>query len=109
MNNINFETIKAEQSVDEMFRMKINLTNDNADLHTELHNGNATRQKSDILGDLNYNNELIDYLNNRIKDRKQEIYIEEKEDKNRLRRFKDVARAMLPSEVFNKIQQESFK
>jgi len=109
MNKINFETIKAEQSVDEMFRMKINLTNDNTDLHTELHSGNTTRQKSDILGDLNYNNELIDYLNNRIKDRKQEIYIEEKEDKNRLRKFKDIARALLPAEVFGKIQSESFK
>jgi len=109
MNNINFETIKAEQSVDEMFRMKIELTNDNADLHTELHDVNVTRTKSEILGDLNYNNELIDYLNNRIKDRKQEIYIEEKEDKNRLRKFKDTARAILPAELFGKIQSESFK
>ena len=109
MNDINFETIRAEQSVDEMFRVKIELTNDNTDLHTELHSGNATRDKTEILGDLNYNKELIEYLNNRIKDRKQEIYIEEKEEKNRLKKFKDAARVILTPELFIKIQQESFK
>ena len=109
MNEINYDTIKNEQSVDELFRMKIELTEDTSDLHEELHNHNHSRSKSEILRDINYNNELMEYLNNRIKDRKQEIYIADKEEKGRLKKFKDVARQLLPAEIFGKIQQESYK
>jgi len=109
MNEINFDIIKNEQSVDELFRMKIELTDETSDLHTSLHDHNSAKSKPELLKEINYNNELIEYLNNRIKDRKQEIYISEKEDKNRLKKFKDVARMLLPAEIFSKIQSESFK
>jgi hypothetical protein len=109
MSEINFEIIKNEQSVDELFRMKIELTEDTSDLHEELHDPNHSRGKSEILRDINYNNELLEYLNNRIKDRKQEIYIAEKEEKGRLKRFKDVARMKLDAKTFKELEQESFK
>lgn len=106
---INFEKIRNEQSVDELFRMKIELTEDTSDLHSDYHSGNHDRSKSDILSDINYNNQLIEYLNNRIKDRKQEIYIADKEEKGRLKRFKDVARMKLDTKTFKELEQESFK
>ena len=106
---INYDTVKAEQSVDELFRMKLELTDETSELHSEYHGGNTDRNKSEILSDINFNNALLEYINDRIKVRKVEIYIADKEHKHRLKRFKDTCRLMLDKELFSRLEKESFK
>jgi hypothetical protein len=107
MNEITFESILAQKDVTELFRMRIKLTEANGDLHHDLHDGNMQHRRSEIIKTLNVNQELIDYLAVRIKERKNEVYIEEKEQRYRLRQFKDLCKARLAPELFNSLEAES--
>jgi hypothetical protein len=109
MSDITFDTVKLERDINELYRMKIELTQDSSELHELYHSGNSKMTKSEILSEINFNKEMIEYLNVRIKDRRQEIYIEEKEQRYHLKQFKDLCRERLSPELFKELDTESRK
>ena len=100
MSKITFKTIQNEKSVEKLYEYKNELVRLCSDLHIELHNsGNSTRDKSEIIGDINETRDLEDYAKERIKTQKHEDYIKNKEQRNGLREFKDICRARLAPEL----------
>lgn len=109
MSKITFNQIRDEKSVDELFRIKNELVQLASNLHKELHSGNASREKPDILGDINEVRDLEDYTFERIKKQKRQDYIDQKEKRNGLSEFKEICRERLEPELFREIERQSRK
>jgi hypothetical protein len=104
MSKITFDQVRNEKSPDELFRLKIELAEEASQCHIQMHDGNTMRSRSELLKDINYNNDLIEYIDVRIKDARNEIYIANKENRHRLRRFKEICRMKLSEETFKEIE-----
>lgn len=107
MSEITFDKIRNEKNPDELFGFKIKLAAKTSDMHIAMHDGNTGMSKSEILKEINSNNDLIEYIDVRIKDVRNEIYIANKENRYRLRRFKELCRVELPEELFKKIEEKA--
>jgi hypothetical protein len=107
MSKITFKTIQTEKDIDKLYQYKIDLTNEISGYHMDLHNGNASASKSEILADLNECKELLEYANSRLQTRRNEIYIENKERNQGLRKFKDLVKLHISPELFAKLDAES--
>lgn len=107
MSEITFDIIRNEGDPDELFRIKHELSDKKSDMHVKLHDGNSAMSKPEILKEINSITNLIEYVDVCIKDVRGEMYIAKKENRFRLRRFKEIARVELSEEVFKKIEDRA--
>ena len=107
MSKITFDQIRNERSPDELFRMKVELADEVSEFHVQMHDGVGNVSRSQLLKDINHNNDFIEYIDVRIKEARNRVYIEEKERRFGLSRFKELCKERLPKELFMQIEMDS--